>query len=379
MMAAAAPRLLRIGVVPVRRGRWAAVVTGDTVGAPTLPGASSGGGDAHGTGARGSLQQRVRHRAAVVSARASAEWDELATKPPDTWKFRLHAMGTQLLDRIPVQESFLRSIPPSSQFSAPAGQRARDVVQWDVLYPAGNRVEARRELNAAAASESHHKRWFAINLVLLPVTSLAGILPGPNVFFYWNAFRTLAHYQSWRGAEHLGLLLSRVRADSWRVVHDAGASVRRRGASGNGGGGGGSHGGTADPDEGRRQAASGGGSRRARHGAVRGPGTALADAHTVRLQFKRSTELRTVCKSVLQAGVSLTEAGVDQVAALLAPPVTATASGPAGARFADSGAGASTAGGGSSSAGSSVRQLLLRAVKQAENKDAKAANVDTGP
>jgi len=46
----------------------------------------------------------------------------------------------------------------------------------------------------------HHGRWLIIDAVLLAVSGVFVIVPGPNVLAYYVAFRVVAHYLSWRGA-----------------------------------------------------------------------------------------------------------------------------------------------------------------------------------
>jgi hypothetical protein len=46
----------------------------------------------------------------------------------------------------------------------------------------------------------HHGRWLMIDAVLLAVSGVFVIVPGPNVLAYYFAFRVVAHYLSWRGA-----------------------------------------------------------------------------------------------------------------------------------------------------------------------------------
>lgn len=58
-------------------------------------------------------------------------------------------------------------------------------------------------LSLLSARSSYHTRWLYINTALLPVTAAAAVLPGPNVFFAWNAFRLFGHYQARRGAEEM--------------------------------------------------------------------------------------------------------------------------------------------------------------------------------
>ena len=45
-----------------------------------------------------------------------------------------------------------------------------------------------------------HRNWLVIDSVLLVLSALLILVPGPNVIGYYFAFRVVGHYLSWRGA-----------------------------------------------------------------------------------------------------------------------------------------------------------------------------------
>jgi hypothetical protein len=47
-----------------------------------------------------------------------------------------------------------------------------------------------------------HRRWFVIDTLLLVISFAFTIIPGPNLLFYYFAFRVVGHYLSMRGALH---------------------------------------------------------------------------------------------------------------------------------------------------------------------------------
>lgn len=47
-----------------------------------------------------------------------------------------------------------------------------------------------------------HRRWLVIDGLLLVVSGLLALVPGPNVLAYYFGFRVFGHYLSWRGAQH---------------------------------------------------------------------------------------------------------------------------------------------------------------------------------
>jgi hypothetical protein len=59
-------------------------------------------------------------------------------------------------------------------------------------------VQVRDRLLTAA--RKHHGTWLAIDSALFAVSGVFMLVPGPNVFAYYFAFRVIGHYLSWRGA-----------------------------------------------------------------------------------------------------------------------------------------------------------------------------------
>jgi hypothetical protein len=60
---------------------------------------------------------------------------------------------------------------------------------------------ARTTLMAVLAdARRHHLRWLGIDLILLIVSSVLALVPGPNVIAYYLAFRVIGHVLSWVGA-----------------------------------------------------------------------------------------------------------------------------------------------------------------------------------
>lgn len=61
-------------------------------------------------------------------------------------------------------------------------------------------------LNLARKRAVYHRWWMVASVFCLPVSLAVGLLPGPNVFIVYNAFRTHANYNAWRGAQSLSEL-----------------------------------------------------------------------------------------------------------------------------------------------------------------------------
>lgn len=51
-----------------------------------------------------------------------------------------------------------------------------------------------------------HKRGMILNACLLPFTSAATVIPGPNVFVAWNGLRLYNHWSAWRGTQRASAL-----------------------------------------------------------------------------------------------------------------------------------------------------------------------------
>jgi hypothetical protein len=128
------------------------------------------------------------------------------------WRHRLHERW--------------REAVRASRHAEPAGGRLARVRDWAVRGIAETIAEQRTlwslrvctgaalvhpsdltEETAAAARDRllthaarHHGRWLMVDAVLLAVSGVFVIVPGPNVLAYYFAFRVVAHYLSWRGA-----------------------------------------------------------------------------------------------------------------------------------------------------------------------------------
>jgi Mitochondrial K+-H+ exchange-related len=62
-------------------------------------------------------------------------------------------------------------------------------------------AEARQTLMALFThARRHHLRWLVGDLLLLTISGILALVPGPNVIAYYFLFRVFGHLQSWRGA-----------------------------------------------------------------------------------------------------------------------------------------------------------------------------------
>jgi hypothetical protein len=108
-------------------------------------------------------------------------------------------------------------------------KRMRQTKKIELVHPARFRehLVKRRFFRFLRRRTMYHTRWLLINLMLLPVSSLMMILPGPNVFFGWNAFRLISHHLAREGGKRV--LSERCRLDLVPASEaDIGATLREK-------------------------------------------------------------------------------------------------------------------------------------------------------
>ncbi len=103
----------------------------------------------------------------------------------------VHQTYRRLMDRVDYHERLcsqlrhatdLQVYHPSSIHSAEAQDRLRDFLR---------------------SCYSKHSRWVGIDAILAIVVGIPLMpLPGPNIFFFYPAARTLGHYLARKGAQH---------------------------------------------------------------------------------------------------------------------------------------------------------------------------------
>jgi hypothetical protein len=84
-------------------------------------------------------------------------------------------------------------------------RRVRAETEIVLLVPASLSagLVRRRFLRFLRRRARAHARGIVFNVLLLPVTAAMALLPGPNVFFAWNAYRLIAHALAWQGARRV--------------------------------------------------------------------------------------------------------------------------------------------------------------------------------
>jgi hypothetical protein len=98
-------------------------------------------------------------------------------------------------------ESLNRRVDPTE----PMLRRMRTAEKIEILYPSNvsPRFVQRRLRLLLIRKTVRHRRLAVINALLIPLTLAAGIIPGPNVFFFWNAYRLLSHIFADRGGRRV--------------------------------------------------------------------------------------------------------------------------------------------------------------------------------
>jgi hypothetical protein len=99
----------------------------------------------------------------------------------------------------------LRRLEARSDPSESFMRRMRTASEVVLLYPESlsAALVRRRFLRFLRRRSRAHARGMVLTALLLPVTAAMAILPGPNIFFAWNAYRLIAHALARQGARRV--------------------------------------------------------------------------------------------------------------------------------------------------------------------------------
>jgi hypothetical protein len=182
-----------------------------------------------------------------------------AAPPPSdpAWRRTLHQMQERWRDAVHAAR---RPQPSAGWFARMRDRavcRAAETIAeqrtlWSLRHHAVATIVHPTDLSEAGAiaerdrilahARRHHGRWLAIDSVLLVLSGILMLVPGPNVLAYYFAFRVVGHYLSWRGARQaldstrwqqrpdaalaeLGRLATEPRADRADRVHAIAAGL----------------------------------------------------------------------------------------------------------------------------------------------------------
>eukprot|EP00455_Lapot_gusevi_P045734 TRINITY_DN5896_c0_g2_i10.p1 TRINITY_DN5896_c0_g2~~TRINITY_DN5896_c0_g2_i10.p1 ORF type:complete len:258 (-),score=43.92 TRINITY_DN5896_c0_g2_i10:276-1049(-) len=119
---------------------------------------------------------------------------QLEEAPEKSLLGRVRTVVHKLENQIDPREQWIRAIKSD-----------RDLV---FQYPSSLTLDrVRKEVDHFLSQrQQYHLKYMIASTVLLPFTLLMGILPGPNVFFAWNAYRWWCHYGCWQGTRQYALV-----------------------------------------------------------------------------------------------------------------------------------------------------------------------------
>ena len=133
-------------------------------------------------------------------------WRRLAHRAHERWRQAAHAASGQdesagRLAR--ARDWMVRRIAESiaeqrTLWSLQGAMSASFVHPTDVSEISAAAVRARM----LAHARRYHGWWLVINVAGVAATAILALLPGPNLFAYYFAFRAVGHGLSWRGACH---------------------------------------------------------------------------------------------------------------------------------------------------------------------------------
>jgi len=85
----------------------------------------------------------------------------------------------------------------------PLMKRLRTAEQIQMIYPSdvGEETTEREFSKFLHRKIRQHRRGIILNALLLPLTWILSLIPGPNVFLAWNAYRLISHILAYRGGK----------------------------------------------------------------------------------------------------------------------------------------------------------------------------------
>ncbi|XP_024392415.1 uncharacterized protein [Physcomitrium patens] len=153
------------------------------------------------------LTDRVELMESFASNKMQTKWSELGAQPSGSIRHRIYSAGQNLLNRLPAEEQFLKTVP-------------KDTPKVELVFPSSlnPRLVRRRLRHLAHCGTVYHQRLMYGSIALLPFTVLLGILPLPNVVFFWNLFRSHAHWRAFQSSTRLKMLLTEGEAEPSTVA-----------------------------------------------------------------------------------------------------------------------------------------------------------------
>jgi Ser-tRNA(Ala) deacylase AlaX len=169
------------------------------------------------------VQRAHKHEEEVEKAEEAAELAQRAASAAATTK------------ALPVSSSSTASSSPAATSAASPNTSAAVAIPAPMnftltfLHPSSVPAASVRSYLRRFSAErmQFHTRRALLYAVLLPVTTLATVLPGPNVFFAAAAYRLLGHYQARQGAEEIIKLLGQDSSSKSSSSSDSGDNAAK--------------------------------------------------------------------------------------------------------------------------------------------------------
>lgn len=166
---------MKVYFIHVYRHRWEFYPAGEASGLEAM--------DVDEESAPSGFLHWLAHRASLI--RSSIENAESG------YQLRLRRMLERLDSRVDPTEPFLR--------------RLRSAETVEIVHPADVSARfVRRKLRLLLIRKTiKHKRGIYLNAIFLPFSIAATLIPGPNVFLFWNAYRLVSHVLAHRGGTQI--------------------------------------------------------------------------------------------------------------------------------------------------------------------------------
>lgn len=131
---------------------------------------------------------------------AEQQWEIASKAKEGTLRWRVYRLALSLMSNIKPSESFLMSVPLKAH---------RKCASIEVIYPKtmDSRVVRDRLVSLVRTQAAEHRRAMWMWCAALPVIMPIGILPVPNLPFYWNVYRIYCNWRAAQGGEQLQKLI----------------------------------------------------------------------------------------------------------------------------------------------------------------------------
>jgi len=131
-------------------------------------------------------------------------WEGLSKHEPGSLRHRLYLAGSGVLNKLPHEEWFLKSIPTT-------GANAEESPLLVQCYhtPLTTSEFVREDLAQLVSAKRKTHFWYMVGSVLaLPLGILFALVPLPNLPLFYILYRMYCHWLAFKGARHLQRLLA---------------------------------------------------------------------------------------------------------------------------------------------------------------------------